>query len=189
MPICLCGGSAVCQTRHRALHMFYPQWLLNPAEQTRQPHCTEEEWRSQEVAVTWRGTWEAGNPSAQSRQTPSPWCMRSAWEVQCNERARTPANVISQTLDFPLSPFCSKSSQPALTEHHQWVTPVKAARPHPWGAQSPATVTLTGFTGTESPVPARLSAALVTIIALHCTSNQGPRRVWACAPQLVMSST
>lgn len=88
-------------------------------EQTRQPHCTGDEWRAQEMAVTWRGTWEAGNPSARSRQTPSPRCVRSAWEAQCSERARTPANMISQTLDFTLTPFCSKSSQPVLTERQQ----------------------------------------------------------------------
>ena len=104
------------------------------------------------------------NPGTQSGPTPSPQCKMSAWEAQRNgsrwlrtERVRAPANTTSQTLDFPLFLFCSKSGQPALTEPNS---------EHVWEELSPVTVTLTGFAGTESSVCARLSAALIMIIAL-----------------------
>ena len=118
--------------------------------------------------------WEVGHPGAHGGQTPSLLCLR----VVQRHRARAPTGFgikepgPQQTCSLrPLSLFCSKSNQSTLTEHCHWVTSVKAAWPCSWRAQGPASVTLTGHTGTESSVHTRPGTALLRIIALHYTSH------------------
>lgn len=116
------------------------------------------------MAVPGRGTWETIIPAL----TAGRHLLHSAgcWPGRHSAMAPTDFEMKEsgpqQTRSLrPWTFLCSCSAPSQVNPHRLSQTVARLGR-----AQSPVTVTLMGFAGTESSVCARLSAALITVIAL-----------------------
>lgn len=183
MPICLCGGSAVCQTRHRALHMFYPQCLLNP-EQNRLGSPTARETNGE--LRRWQSPGEGPGRQAIPVLGAGRHPLHGAWG---QPGRRSAVKELGRQQTWSLRPWTSLWPRSAPSQVNLcWLSANNESRLWRRHGHIPEELRVSNchFNGFHR---GRVSAAPVTIIALHCTSSQGPRRVWACAPQWVTSST